>query len=83
MVEAAAPAKRMRIALILLAIAAILLVALPGIANAQAAAPAAAGQPGALDRLSQTLPGQLVIAVSGSLFVIGFLLIRKITDIEI
>jgi tight adherence protein B len=39
--------------------------------------------PGALDRLSQTLPGQLVIAVSGALFVLGFVLIRKITDIEI
>jgi len=63
MVEAAAPAKRMRIALILLAIAAILLVALPGIANAQAAAPAAAapaaaaGQPGALDRAMNTIAG--------------------------
>jgi len=39
--------------------------------------------PGALDQLSKTLPGQLVIAVSGVLFLIGFLLIRKITDIEI
>jgi tight adherence protein B len=39
--------------------------------------------PGALDQLSQTLLGQGVMLVSGVLFLIGFLLIRKITDIEI
>lgn len=39
--------------------------------------------PGALDRLSQTLPGQLVMVVSGFLFFLGYLLMRKITDIEV
>ncbi|MEA4943971.1 MAG: type II secretion system F family protein [Propionicimonas sp.] len=38
--------------------------------------------PGALDKLIQTLPGQIVLVVSGALFVLGHLLIRRITRIE-
>lgn len=39
--------------------------------------------PGALDRLIQTLMGQIILAVSGGLFVLGHLLIRRITRIEV
>jgi tight adherence protein B len=39
--------------------------------------------PGALDILVQTLPGQVVLVVSGALFVTGHLLINRITRIEI
>jgi len=39
--------------------------------------------PGALDRLSQTLPGQIVMLVSGVLFGLGYFLMRKITNIQV
>lgn len=39
--------------------------------------------PGALDALVQTLPGQVVLVVAGSLFVVGHLLIGRITRIEV
>ncbi|MCA0294211.1 MAG: type II secretion system F family protein [Actinobacteria bacterium] len=39
--------------------------------------------PGALDALVQTLPGQIVLVVAGSLFVVGHLLIGRITRIEV
>jgi tight adherence protein B len=39
--------------------------------------------PGALDRLVQTLPGQIVLVVSLGLFAVGQLLIRRITKVEV
>jgi tight adherence protein B len=39
--------------------------------------------PGALDMLVQTLPGQVVLLISGGLFVLGHLVINRITRIEV
>lgn len=38
--------------------------------------------PGAIDTLVGTLIGQIVLIASGSLFLIGFLLIRRLTDLD-
>lgn len=40
-------------------------------------------QPGSLDTLATTLLGQIVLLVSGSMFVLGVILIRRITKVEI
>jgi tight adherence protein B len=39
--------------------------------------------PGALDQLSQTGPGRLVLLVAGTFFAVGLLLIRRLTRIEL
>ena len=38
--------------------------------------------PGALDAMVQTVPGQIVLIVAGSLFVLGHVIINRITRIE-
>ena len=39
--------------------------------------------PGALDAMVQTVPGQIVLIVAGSLFVLGHVIINRITRIEV
>ena len=39
--------------------------------------------PGSLDLLAANLIGQIVLGVAATLFVLGFLLIRRITSVEV
>lgn len=39
--------------------------------------------PGALDQMLGTLPGQIIIAVAGILFALGFVLMRRLTKVDI